>query len=153
MDIINKLTIGDLEFKITSEKLYIESITGSETYALRSINGISVKDDINRYNMELNALKSAKTFQITFLLIGVSILFLFLYMGGVVFGLIFSSIFLVPAIIGMMKVKEPRLLSVVRVTMNSGDKAFEFYKSDAKADDVASFVAALEKTLTAFHKD
>ena len=47
MQLKNKLTIGSLEFKITDDKLYIDTISGSETYALRSINGISVKDDID----------------------------------------------------------------------------------------------------------
>ena len=47
----------------------------------------------------------------------------------------------------------PIMQSIVCVTMNSGDKSFSFFKDDANSGDVADFVATLEDTLTAFHKD
>ena len=46
----------------------------------------------------------------------------------------------------------PQMRSVVRITMNSGDKSFSFFKDDANSGAVADFVATLEDTLTAFHK-
>ena len=153
MNVKNQLKIGSLEFKITADKLYIETVDGSETYALRSINGISVKDDIGKYNGELNALKGQKQIGTALLIFGLVILMLCLWLGWPIVRLIFGGCFIVPGIISMNSGAKPRLESIVRITMNSGDKAFRFFKDDANSGEVADFVATLESTLTAFHKE
>jgi hypothetical protein len=163
MQLKNKLTIGSLEFKITDDKLYIDTISGSETYALRSINGISVKDDIDEYNVELNKHKEVDDFNnrvaggaVVIGAIGIIALFNGLITGeeGGISG---GTIFIGGAIIYYKKVMKktmppPQMRSVVRITMNSGDKSFSFFKDDANSGAVADFVATLEDTLTAFHK-
>ena len=147
------LKIGSLEFKISNEKLFIDTISGSETYALRSINGISVKDDINGYNLILNQLKQGKSMAYFLIVLGVILLVICLLGRSPIFGIISGSIFAVPGIISLNKITEPRMESIVRITMNSGDKAFSFFKDDANSAEVADFVATLESTLTAFHKE
>ena len=153
MEIKSQLTVGSLEFKISNEKLFIDTISGSETYALRSINGISVKDDINGYNLILNQLKQRKNLAYFLIVFGVLFLVMCLSGGLPIMGIILGSLFAVPGIISLSKITEPRMESIVRITMNSGDKAFGFFKDDANSAEVADFVATLESTLTAFHKD
>ncbi len=153
MNIKNTLQIGSLEFKISSEKLFIDTSEGSETYALRSINGISVKDDINGYNMRLNQIKGAKNLAYLLIFLGVFFLIIFLSLESPISGIIVGSIFAVPGIINLNKITETRMVSIVRITMNSGDKSFSFFKDDANSAEVANFVATLESTLTAFHKE
>ena len=157
METKNTLRVGSLEFKITAEKLYIETATGTETYALRSINGISVKDDLALFNEQVNRLKGYKTQG--GILAGFGIFFLIScnVMGVEFFSIMGNIMGLGCLIVGlwimMVKRSQPRLQSVVRITMNSGDKAFAFFKDDTSSSDVADFVATLENTLTAFHKD
>jgi hypothetical protein len=153
METKNTLSIGSLVFKITAEKLYIETPTGSETYALRSINGISVKDDVATFNAQVTLIKSSKLQG--GLMIGFGILLLVIcsvakfFLIGLVSAIILGAI----GFWFMSKLTDPRLQSIVRITMNSGDKAFSFYKDEASASEVADFVATLENTLTAFHKE
>lgn len=155
METKNILTIGNLHFKITSEKLFIETFTGSETYALRSINGISVKDDINDYNSKINAMKYDQKVGRNWIISGVVFLIFIIIFAikAIVFGVIMGGIFCAIGFYLKNKTQEPRLVSFVRITMNSGDKVFEFFKDESKADEVAQFVACLEDTLTAFHKE
>lgn len=154
MEIKNHLKIGALEFKITAEKLYIETVSGSETYALRSINGISVKDNIDGYNVALSQLKARKMLFYFIIVVGIIILVLSLGMRKPNIGMgIMGILFSVFGIIFLIKDTNPRMESIVRITMNSGDKAFSFFKDDANSAEVADFVATLENTLTAFHKE
>jgi len=153
MDIKNQLKIGSLEFKITTDKLYIDAIDGSETYALRSINGISVKDDIDGFKQLTNVKKGVKTNAYIFCVAGAVILISFTAIGIPIWGLILGGVMLAFGLWIINGVKEAKLESIVRITMNSGDKAFRFLKDDANSGEVADFVATLESTLTAFHKD
>ena len=150
MEIKNNLKIGSLEFKITSEKIYIETITGSETYALRSINGVSVKDNIDLFNEELLHIKGIRKNQKIVLFFGVMIGIIALIEGYPLFFLV--GVILTLPFFFRKPSEEIRLQSIVTITMNSGDKAFNFFKDEANAVDVAEFVATLENTLTAFHK-
>ena len=153
MQIKNKLTIGSLEFKITDDKLYIETSTGSETYALRSINGISVKDDINTFDEELGKQKSARDGAYGFIIGGVFSFVCGMLMGVPIAGLLIGGLLFFIGYKGLLGLNaEPKMRSIVRITMNSGDKSFSFFKDDANSGEVADFVATLEDTLTAFHK-
>jgi len=156
------LNIKGLEFKLTSEKLFINSLSSNETYALRSVNGVSVKDKIELFNQEISDYKSAIARHESSKGQGI--------MAGAVGG--FSAIYgavsdsTLPLIFGVLLLgvmwklfqdkhpgeSEPVLKSSVVITMNSGDKSFEFVKSDANSDEVAKFVFEVEQTLTAFHK-
>ena len=153
MQLKNKLTIGSLEFKITNDKLYIDTISGSETYALRSINGITVRDNINLFNtiISKNKAKIKKAYRL--IITGILALIFFLVNGWLVFGLVTGSIIILSGVLMLGNKEEPRLKSYVTISMNSGEKSFSFFKDDANSGDVADFVATLEDTLTAFHKD
>ena len=50
-------------------------------------------------------------------------------------------------------VNKPELLSSVRIMLNGMNRDFEFNKRKVNSTDVANFVARVEDTLTAFHKN
>jgi hypothetical protein len=151
-------TEDGLEFKLTSDKLFITSGIGTEAFALRSINGIGVLDLVENFNSNLAGRKQAKavfnSYAITCFVGGGGILMLSIYLKSV-FGGIFAA-----AIVGvgmwfksMISSEIPELKSCVRIMLNGMNRDFEFNKRKANSTDVANFVARVEDTLTAFHKN
>ena len=59
-NILSQLNADNLEIKLTSEKLSINTNTSNETFALRSVNGIGVVDLLEEYNIALTLWKSQK---------------------------------------------------------------------------------------------
>ena len=51
------------------------------------------------------------------------------------------------------KNNEPKLMSVVRIMMSGGSRDFQFEKTGIKSGNVSDFVAKVESTLTAYHKN
>ncbi len=143
-----------LEFKLTSEKLFIQSATGMETFALRSINGIGVVDQIELYNSNLSGVKLWKRMCITWgtiLVIGGGLISLIGNSVSRVFGVAFIllGIFIYSRI---SNVKNPELRSSVRIMLNGMNRDFLFIKKNEVSSAVAEFVARVEDTLTAYHK-
>ncbi len=145
-------TNNGIEFKLTSEKLYISSSSGMETFALRSINGIGVIDNIDNLNAQLSAKKQLnilnKVWGVFFLGVGAIICLLesigaYIFAGSsLAFGIYLLSI----------KQKQPILFSDVRIMLNGMNRDFSFIKNENDSSIVAEFVARVEDTLTAFHK-
>ena len=44
---------------LTTEKIFVSAVGQEETFALRSVSGVGLYDDINKYNTELEAYKVA----------------------------------------------------------------------------------------------
>ena len=59
-NVVSNFESPEISIKLTDEKLYIKTLSSSETFALRSINGIGIVDLIDKYNVELTAQKNAK---------------------------------------------------------------------------------------------
>lgn len=151
-------TEDGLEFRLTEEKLFIHGAGGIETFALRSINGVGVIDEIEKYNQELTRIKSlneqVKRNGITFLIFGALCLFLCFavssfvpFIGTVTLGVL--------GFIAMSNSNKPlpEMKSSVRIMLNGMNRDFEFNKRKVNSTDVANFVARVEDTLTAFHKN
>ncbi len=49
--------------------------------------------------------------------------------------------------------EKPILMSAVRIMMSGGNRDFQFDKTGIKSVNVAEFVAKVETTLTAYHKN
>lgn len=148
------MDVDGLKMKLTNEKLYVNSAISNETFALRSINGVGIVSLIEQYNKALEEYKKGK-----FTPIAVAIGFAFgglinFAMENVVLGFAFIGVgvLLYFFIMNMMK-KEPELMSAVRIMLNGMNRDFEFNKKSAKAPEVAKFVALVEDTLTAYHKN
>lgn len=153
----NKLEMEGLSIKLTEEKLFITTAISTETFGLRSIDGIGVIDLVDSLNQEMTEYKkqmqgflSSIIVGIMFSLAGLYALFLDPSTGAFVLmlGLGFSAF-------GLFKrngFKKPTLKSAVRIMMAGGNRDFTFDKAQANSSDVAEFVAKVEDTLTAFHK-
>lgn len=157
-NILSLFTANNLEIKLTSEKLFINTATSNEAFALRSLNGIGVVDLVGEYNKALSAWKSERFTAIIF--IGLSIFILLISLG---FALKYSAspqiglivIGLLSLILGLYyfnKTNKPTLMSAVRIMMSGGNRDFQFDKTGSKSGNVAEFVANVESTLTSYYK-
>jgi hypothetical protein len=143
---------------LTTDKIYISAIGAEETFALRSVSGVGLYDNIEKYNMELEAQKTegdgAK------LIIGIV---------GIIGGLLVAAgftgsgaeigiegaAFLVFAVIYYFAKSDsspPVLDSYFTLMLSGGDRRFPFNKSGNNAKQIAEFINKVEDTLTAYHK-
>jgi hypothetical protein len=160
-NILSQFNANDLEIKLTNEKLFINTATSTETFALRSVNGIGVVDLVEDYNKALTEWKKqafGNTYTSYFLIVvGLFIVIAGFFsseqdakLGVIIVGLIMSigGYFLLKN-----KKNEPILMSAVRIMMSGGNRDFQFDKMGIKSGNVAEFVANVESTLTAYHKN
>ena len=158
-NILSQFNADNLKIKLTSEKLFINTTASSETFALRSVNGIGVVDLVDDYNKAITAWKAVRLKQKFFLVSGIIIAIVGLlklqYTVGVGFAIIFfGGVYAIIGLIGMNKTNnEPKLMSAVRIMMSGGNRDFQFNKTGIKSGNVAEFVAKVESTLTAYHKN
>ena len=154
---LKTLEIEGLSIKLTDEKIFINTATSMETFALRSIDGIGVVDSVEALNIALKAYKDLKTTYISFIVTGVVLCFFgfiimnFLPIMAAIFAVagLSVSLFFVFVVSGLTK---PTLKSSVRIMMAGGNRDFMFDKAHSNSMEVAEFVAKVEDTLTAFHK-
>ena len=155
-NILSQFTADNLEIKLTSEKLFINTIASNETFALRSINGIGVVDLVEEYSKALTAWK--KTIPGTYVLMGFGAI---LFIGGlfdkkIVIGIVLTGAAM--AIGGYLlllnsKKRKPNLMSAIRIMMSGGNRDFQFDKNEIASGNIAEFVAKVESTLTSYHKN
>jgi hypothetical protein len=157
---LKTLETDGLSIKLTDEKLFINTATSMETFALRSIDGIGVIDLVDQFNALLSFHNQDKNGRISLIVIGI---------GTVIFSFFFNSMLdigtnflVIMTIIGLgisltgfylfQLLKKPTLKSAVRIMMAGGNRDFMFDKAHSNSMEVAEFVAKVEDTLTAFHK-
>lgn len=148
--------------KLTADKIYISAIGNEETFALRSLNGLGLYDDVEKYNKEdqiyQEGLKKKKRGYISLLVLGV----LFLVIGLIasinkgedaVGGIVEGIGFIVVALLMKKKIPtKPTLDSYFRIMLSGGSREFKFDKNEENSADVANFVNKVEDTLTAYNK-
>ncbi len=155
---ISQLKTEGLQIKLTDEKLFINTSTSSETFALRSIDGIGVIDLVDDLNQRLNEYKVLQTQAITWIILGLVFLILgifFISLLGIApasFMLILSFGLMIFGFYIKNKFQKPTLKSAVRIMMTGGNRDFTFDKANSNSIEVAEFVSKVEDTLTAFHK-
>jgi hypothetical protein len=155
--------------RLTSEKLYITSTGSQETFALRSVAGIGVYDDIKEYNENLReydrkselyekALNSNRQGGIIFFILGIIALFPGLAKGDMQEIFIVISIILVFfGIIFYNQIPKydnpthPAMNSYFRIILVGGERSFQFNKNEVSATKIGVFINALEDTLTAYN--
>ena len=154
-NVVSNFESPEISIKLTDEKLYIKTPTTSETFALRSINGIGIVDLVDKYNQELTLQKNAKSPILTYVL---GVLFL-------VGGMINLSKGIGTGIIGIIlgggliywgttqRPNDPSLKTAVRLMISGMNRDFEFDKSGPYLNQIADFVVKIEETLTAYHKN
>jgi|TARA_B110000967_G_C18834569_1_gene535927 hypothetical protein len=148
--------------KLTADKIYISAIGNEETFALRSLNGLGLYDDVEKYNKEdviyRDGLKKTKSGYIVLLVLGS----LFILVGlmasinggeGAAGGFIEGIAFIVGAFLMKKKIPtKPTLDSYFRIMLSGGSREFKFDKNEGNSADVANFVNKVEDTLTAYNK-
>lgn len=154
---LKNLEIEGLSIKLTDEKIFINTATSMETFALRSIDGIGVIDLVDQFNLELDKYKLEKKGVVS----GMIITGFFAFCGiiGIIvagllglFLLVIGAILFIPVYLKYQKLIQPTLKSAVRIMMSGGNRDFMFDKAHSNSMEVAEFVAKVEDTLTAFHK-
>jgi hypothetical protein len=159
-NVLTHLSTDNFEIKLTEDKIFLNSSTSNETFALRSINGIGVIDLIDDYNNALTKWKDHKNSGPTFYVFAgiflIGGIYLLTWMVGLgIFTVVMAGLF---ARMGYVQVElnkknEPKLMSAVRIMMNSGNRDFQFDKTGIKSGSVAEFVSKVESTLTSYHKN
>jgi hypothetical protein len=159
--ILSEFSAEGLEIKLTDEKLFINTATTNETFALRSVNGIGVIDLVDDYNSALSTWKAEKGTPIVLIVVGALLLLIGLSMltdpdskSGAWLELLFGGIPVVAGIIMLNSLRKmPTMLSAVRIMMSGGNRDFKFDKKGVIVGDIAGFVLNVEATLTAYHKN
>jgi hypothetical protein len=159
-NLLSQFISDNLEIKLTSEKLFINTPTSNETFALRSLNGIGVVDLVEDFNKALTIWKAEKNGGIAiqimgFILIILGLINLLSSIGLGIFLFIISALLVWRGSVQLRKYKnnEPKLMSVVRIMMSGGNRDFQFDKMGIKSGNIAEFVALVESTLTSYHKN
>jgi hypothetical protein len=150
-----QLDIGNLQVNLTEDKLFVNTFSSNETFALRSVNGLGVVDLIDDYNKKLTVFKKKQVYGI--LSFAVFVLLILNAGSGYngILGFIPNTLLFVSlgiAIYNFVTNKKPILMSAVRIMLNGGNRDFEFDKAGVDSEAVAEFVARVESTLTAYHK-
>lgn len=142
---------------LTEEKVYVTAVGSQETFALRSVNGIGTYDDVEKYAEELK--KAEQEYKSN------RVVFIFLVLVAIITGIFcFTEDFLafggVCILVGVgvgvwvLNQKEPKdtvkMDSYFRIMLSGGDRTFKFNKQASNASDIASFINAVEDTLTAY---
>jgi hypothetical protein len=150
-----QLNIGNLQVNLTDDKLFVNTFSSNETFALRSVNGLGVVDLIDDYNKKLTDSKK----KIIYGSLSLTLFILLLMNAGSGYngflGFIPNTLLFVSfcfAIYNFVNYKKPILMSAVRIMLNGGNRDFEFDKTGVDSEAVAEFVARVESTLTAYHK-
>lgn len=162
---LHEMTVGKLTMKLTNEKLFINSLGSSETFALRAVSGIGVVDLVEKYNQEITTFKE-KTNKpwiliISFAFLGFPALLFWASKGFsmdaaipivAVFGIIFSAL-AVHFYLKNNNLIAPTLKSAVRIMICGATRDFEFDKNTPNASEVGRFVALIEDTLTSYQRN
>lgn len=155
------------DIRLTTEKIYAKSIGIEETYALRSVDGIGVYDDLEKFKKDkLEAERIAKSKQ-TFgvILYVLAALLLMNPLTKVLFWdfdspkevLVFSIFGGFIIFFGYLMMKSAKqfrnnvpLDSYVKIIISGHNKLYLFNKKADDAADVAEFINKVEDTLTKY---
>lgn len=152
-NVISEIHHAGLNLRLTDEKIFIKTASSSETFALRSINGIGVVDLVEKYNQEQSSYKKSLTNNIARIVLGLFLLIIGLIINYVgIFFIVPGIVILLIGLVLISRVSKPTLLSSVRIMMIGGSRDFEFDKTSYGSGKIAEFVANVESTLSAYHQ-
>jgi hypothetical protein len=154
-NIVSNFESPEISIKLTDEKLYIRTPTTSETFALRSVNGVGIVDLVDIYNKELTEYKNAKSPTYPYVIGG------FMLFAGLVNFSVNVGAAIICLLIGggimlwgtTLKAASPTLKTAVRIMISGVNRDFEFDKAGSYTSQIAELVVKIEETLTAYHKN
>ncbi len=155
-NVVSNFESTEISIKLTDEKLYIRTLTTSETFALRSVNGVGIVDLVEKYNEELTVFKNKKNSPTFFFFLGGLTAFIGLVSISISVGITFillagGGLFIYLG--SNINVIEPTLKSAVRIMISGNNRDFEFDKSGSNSSKIAELIVKVEETLTAYHKN
>ena len=148
--------------KLTKDKVFVSTIGNEETFALRSVNGVGLYDDIKKYNLDLESYKNMNDNSMMIGFVAVMIFILGTYGAillmsgelGNAFSVFFVCILLGGLIYYFINQKpsgrKPKLDSYFKLMLSGGSREFQFDKSDENSVEIADFINKLEDTLTSY---
>lgn len=149
--------------KLTKDKVFVSTIGNEETFALRSVNGVGLYDDIKKYNLELKNYENSNDNSTIIGYVATMIFILGTYGvyklfidGDVGNGLvIFALCFILGGLIYYFRNqkpsgRKPKLDSYFKLMLSGGSREFKFDKSDENSVEIADFINKLEDTLTSY---
>ena len=148
--IIAEFTDGHgCNLKLTDQRLYAKSVGIEETYALRSVDGAGVWDDLEKYKTEkLEGDRRANPKRNWGVAVGVAVgvgvlVGVALGVGGLILYFGYKK---------FMQSKEIRvsLNSYIKIIISGDDKNYIFNKKSKESADIAKFLEKLEQTLTKY---
>ena len=146
-----------LNVKLTKEKIFISATGNEETFALRSVNGVGLYDDLEKYakeEEEYNAKeKKLKINKISLIVLGVLSLGFGIYMGEFgTFSIIVGIVSIAVSFFLKVKDQKPVLETYFKLMISGAARQFKFHKSDESSVKIADFINKVEDTLTAYSK-
>lgn len=149
--------------KLTKDKVFVSTIGNEETFALRSVNGVGLYDDIKKYNLDLKNYKNNNDNSTMIGYVATMIFILGTYGvyklfidGDVGNGLVtFAFCFILGGLIYYFRNqkpsgRKPKLDSYFKLMLSGGSREFQFDKSDENSVEIADFINKLEDTLTSY---
>jgi hypothetical protein len=145
--------------KLTEDKIYVSAIGNEETIALRSVNGVGLYDDINKYDEDLKTHKQQNSPLSGYILTGFGVVIMLTGLipdfgdfvaAPLIEGISFITVGFITVYLSKNK-PEPKLDSYFKFMLSGGSREFKFDKSDDNSSDVANFINKVEETLTAYN--
>ncbi|HRW74503.1 MAG: hypothetical protein H6546_03930 [Chitinophagales bacterium] len=138
-----------LEAVLTTNKLFVRSMTRSETFALRAVVGCGIYDDIDTFTKELSNWNNTKSKQtLTLIIAGIAIVLSLT--TGMIPVLFLAFILILIAFVFFNSGSKPVLFSYLRIITLGGTRDFKFDKSEAASESIADFISRLEETFTSY---
>ena len=142
--------------KLTDDKIFVSSIGNEETFALRSVNGVGLYDDIDKYNTDLENYNKKNPIGCAYAIgvFGVIMGIIYIQFNSIGLG-IFSMLIGIGVAyfmkIGLEKKKtQINLDSYFRLMLSGGSREFKFDKSEENSVEIADFINKIEDTLTSY---
>lgn len=158
MEIIAEFNdLKGFNLKLTQEKIFVKATGIEETFALRSVSGIGLYDDLETYNEELDIWKKksekGKAFGWLWIILGAILLIQIIVTGA--FDMIIVPLLVIPLGIYLLtratdESKKPKLNTYFKLMISGGQRQFAFNKSSKNAPKIAHFINKVEDTLTAY---
>lgn len=147
----------NFNLKLTKDKIYVSALGNEETFALRSVSGVGLYDDIDKYNSDLTKYKQSSSLTQVYLSggFGVALILLFIFIGSLIMTAL--SVVLIGIVVGWQyhyansQIK-PKLDSYFRLMLSGADRKFKFDKSHKNSPKVADFINQIEETLTSYNQ-
>lgn len=157
-NIISQFKAGNLVLRLTNEKLFIDTATLNESFALSSIIKISVVNLLEERGQKSSIWDNEREGPLYVLGVLFAIWGLYsfsLFIGYAIFVLILSAILFFWAYIRKNNhlMKSPKVMMALRISYQSGNRQYKFEKTGTKSSNINDFMTKVESSLSAVQQN